>query len=68
MLLKDVPQMLLKIVPQMFIKSVPRMLLKTVPQLLLKMFHNCYSKIDPQTLLKNWSTTVTQKSGQQLLL
>ena len=26
-----------------------------------KVIHKCYSKVDPQLLLKNWPTTVTQK-------
>ena len=26
-----------------------------------KLTHKCYTKIDPQTLLKNWPTSVTQK-------
>ena len=31
-----------------------------------KLTHNCYLKVDPQTVIKTWPTNDTQKTGPQL--
>ena len=57
-----------KIYPQNFLKNDPQALLKIYPERLLKMTlncssilnHKCYSKGDPQTFIRKWSTNLTK--------